>query len=107
MIFSEIKIKTAFRQNFLRRSPFFEKTGQLLTKKLRFLVGAPRSKLVYFGAKGAIRKIIWSVNQKWIFQNSKKEDPLVREGGRIPEGGGGGGGGVRHFGSNSNSKAYN
>ena len=38
----------------------------------------PLSKLVYFGAKGALRKILGSVGQKWISQNSTKADPFGR-----------------------------
>ena len=43
------------------------------------------SNLVYFGAKGAFRDILRSVNQKGISQNSLKGGPFGSAGGRIPE----------------------
>ena len=40
----------------------------------------PPSKLVYVCAKGAFRKTLGSVSQKWVSQNSKKKrDPLGRQ----------------------------
>ena len=52
----------------------------MLTKKSRFSARSPPSKLVYFGAQGALRKNLGSVSQKWISQNSAKGDPLGRHG---------------------------
>ena len=50
-----------------------------------FLARALPSKLVYFGAKGAFRKILGSVRQKRISQNSTMGKPFGSTGGRIPE----------------------
>ena len=57
------------RQNFEKNSPkkgFLGTFWKSLTKKSRFSERAPPSKLVYFGAQGAFRKILGSVGQKWI-----------------------------------------
>ena len=45
------------------------------------------SKLVYIGAKGAFRKILRSVGQKWISEKVSKGGPFRSAGGRIPEDG--------------------
>ena len=51
-------------------------------KKLRFfLARAPPSKLVYIDTKGAFRKNLGSVSQKWIAQNSTKRGPFGSAGG--------------------------
>ena len=42
--------------------------------------------LVYIGAKGAFRKILGSVGQKWISEKVSKGGPFGSAGGRIPEG---------------------
>ena len=62
-----------------------------MTKKLRFFGARSPSKLVYIGAKGAFRKILGSVRQKWISEKVSKGGPFGSAGGRIPDGGGGGG----------------
>ena len=62
----------------------------MLTKKSRFFGARSPSKLVYIGAKGAFRKILGSVGQKWISEKVSKGGPFGSAGGRIPEGGGGG-----------------
>ena len=62
-----------------------------LTKKSHFLARAPPSKLIYIGTKGAFRKTLGSIGQKWIFQNCLKGGAFGSAGDRIPEGGGGGG----------------
>ena len=69
----------------------FEKFWQ----KIAFFWRALPSKLVYIGAKGAFRKILGSVGQKWISEKVSKRGPFGSAGGRIHEGGGGGGGGGR------------
>ena len=62
----------------------------MLTKKSRFFGARSPSKLVYIGAKGAFRKTLGSVGQKWISEKVSKEGgPFGSAGGRIPEGGGG------------------
>ena len=61
----------------------------MLTKKSRFFGARSPSKLVYIGAKGAFRKILGSVGQKWISEKVSKGGPFGSAGGRIPEGGGG------------------
>ena len=58
-----------------------------MLKKKRFFL--------YIGAKGAFRKILGSVGQKWVSEKVSKGDgrgsnPFGSAGGRIPEGGGGG-----------------
>ena len=83
-------------QNFLRRRQIFEKTvkkavfGHFLKnfdKKIAFFFGARSpSKLVYVGAKGAFRKILGSVGQKWISEKVSKGGPFGSAGGRIPKG---------------------
>ena len=82
-------------QKFLRRRQIFEKTvkkavfGHFLKnfdKKIAFFFGARSpSKLVYIGAKGAFRKILGSVGQKWISEKVSKGGPFGSAGGRIPE----------------------
>ena len=86
-------------QNFLRHRQIFEKTvkkavfGHFLKnfdKKIAFFFGARSpSKLVYIGAKGALRKTLGSVGQKWISEKVSKGGPFGSAGGQIPEGGGG------------------
>ena len=64
----------------------FEKFWQ----KNRVFFGARSpSKLVYIGAKGALRKTLGSVGQKWSSEKVSKGGPFGSAGGRIPEGGGG------------------
>ena len=46
---------------------------------------APPQKIVNFGAKGALRKILGSVGQKWISEKVSKGGPFGSAGGRIPE----------------------
>ena len=92
---SETSIKTQTWPNFLRRRQIFEK-GQIkaflgsfrktLTKKLRFFGARSPSELVWIGAKGVFRKILRSVSQKWISENSTKGGPFRLTGGGIPEG---------------------
>ena len=65
---------------------------KIFNQKIAFFSArAPPSKLVFIGAEGAFRKILGSVCQKWISQNSSKGGPFGSAGGRIPEGGRGGG----------------
>ena len=52
----------------------------------RFFGAGSPSKLVYIGAKGAFRKILGSVGQKWISEKVSKGGPFGSAGGRIPEG---------------------
>ena len=52
-------------------------------KKLRFFGARSPSKLVYIGAKGAFRKILGSVGQKWISEKVTKGDPLGRQRGDL------------------------
>ena len=57
--------------NFLKKknrskTPFLGTFWKILTKKTRFFGARSPSKLVYIGAKGAFRKILGSVGQKWI-----------------------------------------
>ena len=61
----------------------------MLTKKSRFFGARSPSKLVYIGAKGAFRKILGSVGQKWISEKVSKGDPLGRQGVESLRGGGG------------------
>ena len=70
---------TLFWPNFLLPRQIFEKTGNF-NQKIAFFVARFTSKLVYIGAKDAFRKILGSVSQKWISQNSTKGDPLGRHG---------------------------
>ena len=53
---------------------------KMLTKNCVFSARAPPSNLVYIGAKGAFRKILKPVIQKWISRNSTKGDPLGQQG---------------------------
>ena len=82
--FSELSqsiIKTLFWSNLLRRRQNYEKKqAKILTKKSRFFGARCPSNLVYSGTKGALRKFLGSVGQKWISQNSTKRDPLGRQG---------------------------
>ena len=72
-------VKKAVFGHFLKNFAFFS----------RFFFGARSpSKLVYVGAKGAFRKILGSVGQKWISEKVSKGGPFGSAGGRIPEGGG-------------------
>ena len=59
-----------------------------MTKKLRFFGTHALSKLISIGAKGAFRKILGSVGQKWISEKVPKGGPFGLAGGRIPEEGG-------------------
>ena len=84
-----------FWLNFLRRRQIFKKTVKkavfghflkIFDKKNRVFFGARSpSKLVYIGAKGAFRKILGSVGQKWISDKVSKGGPFGSAGGRIPE----------------------
>ena len=94
---SQSTVLPLFWRNFLRRREIFEKRvkkavfGHCLKnfdKKNRFfLARAPPPNLVYIGAKGAFRKILGSVGQKWISEKVSKGGPFGSAGGRIPEGG--------------------
>ena len=55
-------------------------------KKSRFFGARSPSKLVYIGAKGAFRKILGSVGQKWLSEKVSKGGPFGSTGGRIPKG---------------------
>ena len=55
----------------------FEKFWQ---KNCVFFGARSPSDLVYIGAKGAFRKILGSVGQKWISEKVSKGDPLGRHG---------------------------
>ena len=71
------------------KKPFLNTFWKILTKKSRFFFGARSpSKLVYIGAKGAFKKILGSVGQKWISEKVSKGGPFGSAGGRISEGGG-------------------
>ena len=59
---------------------------------MRFFGARSPSKIAFIGAKGAFRKILGSVGQKWISEKVSKGGPFGSAGGQIPEGGGGGGG---------------
>ena len=50
-----------------------------------FSARAPPSKVVYIGAKGAFRKILGSVGQKWIYLKVAKGGLFGSAGGRIPK----------------------
>ena len=68
-----------------------------MTKKNAFFwlaLPLKNRKIAYIGAKGAFRKILGSVGQKWISEKVSKGGPFGSAGGQIPEGGGGGGGGA-------------
>ena len=56
---------------------------------MRFFGARSPSKIAYIGAKGAFRKILGSVGQKWISEKVSKGGPFGSAGGQIPEGGGG------------------
>ena len=87
-------------QNEIRSSPkalkrpsfgkFFCVAGKILNNrhKRRFFGARSPSKLVYFRAKGAIRKILGSVI-KYRYLKIVQRGPFGSTGGRIPEGGGG------------------
>ena len=60
---------------------------KILTKNSVFFGARSPSKLVYIGAKGAFRKILGSVCEKWISEKVSKGGPFGSAGGRIPEGG--------------------
>ena len=77
-----------FWPNFLRRTQIFEKTGKKAVfgqfsenddKKIVFFGARSPAKLVYIGAKGAFRKILGSINQKWKSQNSTKAGGHISE----------------------------
>ena len=71
------------------KTPFLGTFWKILTKKNRVFFGARSpSKLVGIGAKGAFRKILGSVGQKWISEKVSKGGPFGSAGGRIPERGG-------------------
>ena len=57
----------------------------MLTKNRVFFYARSPSKLVHIGAKGAFRKILGSVGQKWISEKVPKGGPFGLTGGRIPE----------------------
>ena len=63
------------KKNRPKRS-FYALFGKCRPKNCVFSARAPPSKLVNIGAKGAFRKILGSVSQKWISQNSTNGDPL-------------------------------
>ena len=56
---------------------------------MRFFGARSPSKIAFIGAKGAFRKILGSVSQKWISEKVSKGGPFGSAGGQIPEGGGG------------------
>ena len=58
-----------------KKAVFKHSLEKFLTKKLRFFGARSPAELVYFGARGACRKILGSVNQKVISHNSTKGDP--------------------------------
>ena len=74
-----------------QKSRFWALFKTFWQKKLRFFGARSPSTLVFIGAKGAFRKILGSVGQKWISEKVSKGGPLGSAGGRIPEGG------VRHL----------
>ena len=53
---------------------------------MRFFGARSPSKIAYIGAKGAFRKILGSVGQKWISEKVSKGGPFGSAGGQIPEG---------------------
>ena len=65
--------------NFRQIWEFFDQ------KIVFFSARATPLKLVFIGAQGVFRKPLRSVSRNLISQNSKKEDPLGRQGVRIPE----------------------
>ena len=100
---SQTTIKNLFRPKFLRRRHNFEKHAKnsenrpkiaknrpkISTKKSRFFgIRSPLKISIEWRAEGAFRKILRSVSQKWISQNSTKGGPFGSAGGRLPEGGG-------------------
>ena len=52
----------------------------LTTKNCVFMARPSPSKLVYVGAKGAFRKNLGYVSQKWVSQNCTKGNLLGRQG---------------------------
>ena len=65
---------------------FFEKTvKKAVFGHLRFFGACSPSKIAYIGAKGAFRKILGSVGQKWISEKVSKGGPFGSAGGQIPE----------------------
>ena len=54
---------------------------------MRFFGARSPSKIAFIGAKGAFRKILGSVGQKWISEKVSKGGPFGSAGGQIPEGG--------------------
>ena len=54
---------------------------------MRFFGARSPSKIAFIGAKGAFRKILGSVSQKWISEKVSKGGPFGSAGGQIPEGG--------------------
>ena len=80
----------------MRRMQIFEKTvkkavfGHFLKnfdKKMCFFGARSPSQIASIGAKGAFRKILGSVDQKWISEKVSKGGPFGSAGGQIPEGG--------------------
>ena len=55
---------------------------------MRFFGARSPSKIAFIGAKGAFRKILGSVGQKWISEKVSKGEPFGSAGGQIPEEGG-------------------
>ena len=55
---------------------------------MRFFGARSPSKIAYIGAKGAFRKILGSVGQKWISEKYQRGDPLGRQGVKSLRGGG-------------------
>ena len=92
---SQSTVLPLFWQNFLRRRQIFEKNSQksrfwalfekFWQKNSVFFGARSPSKVVYIGAKGAFRKILGSVGQKWISEKVSKGGPFGPAGGRIPE----------------------
>ena len=73
-----------FKKKTVKKAVF----GHLLKnfgKKIAFFFGARSpSKLLYIGAKGAFRKNLGSVGQKWFSEKVSKGGPFGSAGGRIP-----------------------
>ena len=81
---------TAPQANFWKnsqKSRFWALLEKIWQKNRVFFGARSPSKLVYIGAKGAFRKILGSVGQKWISEKASKGGPFVSAGGRIPKGG--------------------
>ena len=68
------------------KKAFLGSFWEILTKKLRLFGARSTLKLVYIGAEVAFRKILGSVSQKRISQNSTKRGPFGSALGPIPEG---------------------